>query len=270
RTDASASSEMPQGFISLVPTQLARLLEQPQAIAWLRQFRVILVGGAPAWPDLLERSRQARLPLAPTYGMTETAAQVATLKPQAFLKGYAGVGRPLPHVILHLTPQAAEPIRLSTSALAVGYWPGTAIAPDSPSHPPFQWMTGDLGRLDEAGYLSILGRRDDTILSGGENVMPQEVEAAILATGWAADVCVVGLPDPEWGQRVAALWVPRTDNKIPSLEQWQGLLGDRLSRYKHPKTWRAVPRIPRNNRGKLNRTAIAQWFQAGSGDQAGQ
>lgn len=246
----------PNGFISLVPTQLARLLDNPGAIAWLKQFRVILLGGAPAWPELLERSRRVQLPLAPTYGMTETAAQVATLKPDDFLAGKTSVGQPLPHVQLKIAPPNPEgPILLQTPSLAAGYWRGEALNSDG-------WLTGDLGRLDPAGYLSVLGRRDDVILTGGENVMPQEVEAAILATGQVADVCVVGLPDPDWGQRVVAVWVPGGDHRKVgelTLDQWNGLLGDRLSRYKHPKTWKKIHQLPRNNRGKLNRSAITQW-----------
>ena len=252
----SPTHPTPNGFISLVPTQLARLLDNPGAIAWLKQFRVILLGGAPAWPELLERSRQFQLPLAPTYGMTETAAQVATLKPHDFLGGKTGVGQPLPHVQLKIASQNFEgPILLQTSSLAAGYWQGNALNSNG-------WMTGDLGHLDSAGYLSVLGRRDDVILTGGENVMPQEVEAAILATGQVADVCVVGLPDPDWGQRVVAVWVPCGDQQLSnelSLEQWNCCLGDRLSRYKHPKTWKKIDQLPRNNRGKLSRSAIAQW-----------
>ncbi|MEM9772747.1 MAG: AMP-binding protein [Cyanobacteria bacterium P01_D01_bin.73] len=247
------SESSPAGFISLVPTQLARLLETPSVIAWLRQFRVILLGGAPAWADLLGRSRHLQLPLAPTYGMTETAAQVATLKPVDFLAGKTGVGRLLPHVALKIGDGSQElgAITIQTPALAAGYWRGAAIAP--------YLATGDLGQLDDDGYLSILGRRDDVIITGGENVIPQEVEAAILATGLAADVCVVGVPDGEWGQRVAAAWVPKSSH-IPTAVEWRQALGDRLSRYKHPKLWRSVRQIPRNSRGKLNRSAIAAWL----------
>ncbi|MEM9246914.1 MAG: AMP-binding protein, partial [Cyanobacteria bacterium P01_F01_bin.153] len=240
----------PSGFISLVPTQLARLLNNKGGGPWLQQFRVILLGGAPPWAELLEQSRQMQLSIAPTYGMTETAAQVATLKPADFLAGKTGVGCTLPHVSLE--PADAGSILVRSSSLAAGYWQGEAIAPEL--------ITGDLGSFDNNGYLSILGRQDDIIITGGENVMPREVEAAILATGVATDVCVVGVPDQEWGQRLAAIWVPRTQQKIPTLPQWQKFLDSRLSRYKHPKLWRKVDQIPRNSRGKVNRGAIAQWI----------
>ncbi|MGD1850311.1 MAG: AMP-binding protein [Cyanophyceae cyanobacterium] len=250
----------PSGFISLVPTQLARLLDNSQAIPWLGKFRVILLGGAPPWADLLERSRKMQLPIAPTYGMTETAAQVATLKPADFLAGKTGVGYPLPHVSLEIAHETPS-IVVRGGSLAAGYWQGEAIAP--------ALTTGDLGRFN-GGYLSILGRRDDVIITGGENVMPQEVEAAILATGVAADVCVVGVPHREWGQQVVAVWVPQPQRRnstptlppkvTPTSSQWQYLLGSRLSRYKHPKLWCQVAQIPRNSRGKVNRSEIAAQF----------
>lgn len=245
------SPESPSsGFISLVPTQLARLLDHERAIAWLGQFRVILLGGAPPWTGLLERSRQMQLPIAPTYGMTETGAQVATLKPTDFLDGKTGVGKILPHLALEIADTGSIVVR--GPSLAAGYWQGEVIAP--------ALTTGDLGTCDDHGYLFILGRQDDVIITGGENVMPQEVEAAILATGVATDVCVVGVPDQEWGQRVAAAWVPGAQETIPTLPQWRELLNRHLSRYKHPKWWRKVDHIPRNSRGKVNRGAIAQFF----------
>jgi len=116
-------------FISLVPTQLHRLLQNAEAIVWLSQFRTVLLGGAPAWDDLLALARQHQIPLAPTYGMTETASQVATLKPRDFLAGKPGCGRALPHAEIQIVDPQHQPLAqgqvgaivIQSAALALGY-----------------------------------------------------------------------------------------------------------------------------------------------------
>jgi O-succinylbenzoic acid--CoA ligase len=95
-------------FISLVPTQLQRLLEKPDLITWLSQFETVLLGGAPAWNELLEKARFYRIRLAPTYGMTETASQIATVKPDDFLNGKISSGQTLPHAQITICNQKGE------------------------------------------------------------------------------------------------------------------------------------------------------------------
>jgi O-succinylbenzoic acid--CoA ligase len=264
--------DLNQTFLSLVPTQLQRWLETPPGPLPLTQFRAILLGGAPAWSQLLQQARQARLPLALTYGMTETASQVATLHPQAFLAGETHCGRSLPHAQLWiaddqgipLPPNQVGRIHLRAQSLIQGYYPGTPGSGKSWSDRPF--ATDDLGYLDPEGNLTVVGRHSEVILTGGEKVHPAEVEAVIRASGQVADVCVLGWPDGEWGEAVTAVYVPRTlsPRKSPVAEANLGRaiaphLHRHLSSFKHPKRWIMQPALPRNAQGKLDRAALRQW-----------
>jgi len=242
-------------FLSLVPTQLERLLQAGES-DWLAQFHTILLGGAPAWPALYQQARQRRLPLAPTYGMTETAAQVATLHPSDFLQGKTGY-RVSPHAHISITNHQGDllpwgqtgQITLQAKSLMTGYYPAQPMAPLTAG-----FLTDDLGYFDSEGYLHLYGRASDKIISGGENIFPAEVEAALRATGGVEDVAVVGLEDDDWGQAVTAVYVPVSTVSLGAL---QHRLRDRLSRYKQPKHWVAVAALPRNSQGKLNRRELA-------------
>jgi len=227
-------------FISLVPTQLERLLAAQQA-TWLAQFRTVLLGGAPAWSSLLEKAQQHQIPLAPTYGMTETASQIATLKPADFLRGKTGY-QILPHAQVKLI---ADTVVIHGSSLMQGYYRNEPIS---------EWVTDDLGYFDATGYLHILGRSSDKIISGGENVFPAEVEAAIQSTGKVQDVAVIGLDDDRWGQVVTALYIPV--RSLITYQEMKPLLQLQLSSFKVPKRWIAVAVLPRNAQGKLNRAKV--------------
>ncbi len=237
-------------FISLVPTQLARLLTSDTA-AWLSRFQTVLLGGAPAWAELLEQARYYNIPLALTYGMTETASQIVTLKPEAFCCGNNSCGQVLPHAQVTICSSSGEilganqigNITIKADSLALGYYPKTFSDRQ-------YFQPDDLGFLDNRGYLNIVGRNSNKIITGGENVFPTEVEAAIQATQLVTDICVTGLPDRQWGQVVAAVYVPRTEAVSPIL--LQAALEDKLSKYKRPKYWVAVESLPRNSQGKVN------------------
>ncbi|MFQ3615123.1 MAG: AMP-binding protein [Cyanobacteriota bacterium] len=251
----------PEGFfLSLVPTQLQRLLDSPAGADWLRRFHTILLGGAPAWDDLLIQARQQGLRLAPTYGMTETASQIATLRPAEFLAGETGCGGVLPHAQVEIVDEAGKllptgevgRIQIRAASLARGYWGEPAFGD--------QWAADDLGWLDAAGRLHIAGRSSDKIITGGENVFPVEVEAVIRATGLVRDVAVVGVGDRHWGEVVTALYVPATPQVSPS--RLEASLRGKLSRFKQPKRWVAADSIPRSAQGKLNRRQLAEFLQA--------
>jgi len=233
-----------QFFISLVPTQLQQLLDAG-AGEWLAGFGVVLLGGAPPWESLLVEARDRQIPLGLTYGMTETAAQIATLKPAEFLHGNSSSGRVLPHARIEIAAdRAGEPGRIAIAATSLcrGYYPH--------DFDNSRWfLTDDLGWCDRAGYLHISGRHSRKIITGGENVMPEEVEAAIRATGLVADVCVVAIPDRQWGEAIAALYVAATGVEFEA-EQLRERL--QLARYKHPKHWLVVREIPRSDRGKID------------------
>lgn len=232
-------------FISLVPTQLQLLIELIPD--WLAEFKTILLGGAPASRKLLEQARQHQLPLAATYGMTETASQIVTLKPQDFLAGNYSNGRVLPHAEVTIQPQSALDInskigliQIRSHALCWGYYPQFFKERNL-------FTTDDLGYFDEAGYLHLVGRNSQKIITGGENVFPGEVETAILATKLVADVCVIGISDRHWGEAVTAVYVSFKDKQtIPSQIQLP------LAKYKHPKHWIEVTSLERNDRGKID------------------
>jgi o-succinylbenzoate---CoA ligase len=230
--------ELDHFFISLVPTQLAKLLDLDSK--WLAKFQTILLGGAPPNIELLTRARNAQLPLALTYGMTETASQITSLKPVEFLAGNNSCGRVLPHVNIKLRSPDGE-IQIEAKSLMLGYLPtcnsSTYFEPD------------DLGSFDSDGYLTILGRNSGKIITGGENVFPIEVVNAILVTGLVADVWVIGLPDRYWGQVVVAIYV---ENNIPvSADILSQAIAGKIGKYKIPKKWICVPKIPRNALGKV-------------------
>ena len=229
--------------ISLVPTQLQRLLLSPDAVVWLRGFRVIFVGGGPVWPELADAAARAGLPVSLSYGMTETAAMVTALRPVEFLAGDRSSGTALPHARLALDPEGV--INVTGESVFRGYFPD--------EFPTRQFMTEDLGRIDEHGRLHVLGRRDAVIITGGEKVQPAEVEAALRASGEFSDVGVVGLPDPEWGQTVVACY-PAGEKQPDQARLTEALAG--LSAFKRPKRYLPVADWSRNAQGKLNRAAL--------------
>lgn len=243
------------GFVSLVPTQLARLLGDAGAEAWLRSFRAVLLGGGPAWPALLARARAARVPVALSYGMTETAAMVAAQTPQEFAAGDVSSGRAMPQA--RIVTDAEGRLLIAGASLFFGYWPEErAGAEDCVA-----WRTDDLAEIDAAGRLRILGRADAIIITGGEKVNPAEVEAALREAGGAGleDVAVVGVAHPEWGSEVVALYPESRDEARVDVALLCEVLAGRLAAAKRPKRYMAVPAEawPRDARGKVSRAELA-------------
>ncbi|MBJ7899740.1 MAG: AMP-binding protein [Cyanobacteria bacterium RI_101] len=252
----------PQGdyrdwFLSLVPTQLQFLLRRhPQ---WLAQFKTILLGGGPAWPSLLTQARELRLNLAPTYGMTETGGTVAAIRPEAFLTGTQGA-EILPHLWVNLrqenqdwpSPGEIGVVEISGPSLFQGYYPHLLGAQN-------RKITDDLGYFDEENKLHILGRRGRCIITGGEKVYPQQVEAVILQTGWVEDAAVLGLPDPHWGEKVVAVYVPYPGTD--PLAALKASIKQNLAPYKRPKEWIAMDSLGRSALGKLNYEKLKQTLE---------
>ncbi|OLP17259.1 2-succinylbenzoate-CoA ligase [Leptolyngbya sp. 'hensonii'] len=255
-TDPGAMLNPEAFFISLVPTQLQRSLEQEGLPGLLSRFQAILLGGGPAWPELLAQARQLQLPLAPTYGMTETASQVATLKPSDFLAGSNSCGRVLPQAHIQILDPDGKPLEpgqtgtivLQSQSLALGYYPQL--------WPTRHFQTDDLGYFDATGYLHVVGRSSDKIITGGENVFPVEVEAVLRKTGLVRDVCVIGIPEQHWGEVVCAFYVP-TESTV-SQQQLKAAIAPQLSPFKQPKHWVALAELPRNPQGKLDRNVLRQ------------
>jgi O-succinylbenzoic acid--CoA ligase len=227
--------------ISLVPTQLQRLLASGAAVNWLRQFKIIFLGGGPTWPELADATAEAQLNVSLSYGMTETAAMVTALRPEDFLAGVRSCGAPLPHARVCLNSEGV--VNIAGESVFRGYFPAWSEARE--------FVTEDLGRLDERGHLHLLGRRDAVIISGGKKVHPEDVEAALRASGEFIDVAVVGVPDPEWGQAVIACY-PATQHR-PNLDRATA----RLAPHERPKRFVPLTTWPRNAQGKVNRAELA-------------
>lgn len=239
----------PQCCLSLVPTQLQRLIVSDAAVAWLRQFRIIFVGGGPAWEGLLEEAARLELPLSTSYGATETAAMVAALRPEEFLGGMRGCGSALPHARIDMVDGV---VRVAGESIFRGYYPG--ITQER------RWTSGDLGSIGSDGSLVILGRSDDLIVTGGKKVSPSEVEAALRLSGEFEDIAVVGIPDPEWGQSVVACH-PGGGSAPDAVRVKASLSG--LASFKHPKRYACISPWPRNAQGKINRAELMRLVARG-------
>ena len=225
-------------LLSLVPTQLIRLLE---AEADVFQPRAILVGGGPVPEDALREAVGRGATVVQTYGMTEACSQVTTLAPEFAEAKLGSAGRPLltSHVRIERDQILVQGPTVSRSALD----------PDGWLH------TGDLGYIDDEGFLYVTGRLAEVIVSGGENVMPAEVEDALRRHPAVADAAVVGRPDPEWQEAVHAL-VVLEDGEEAGEEELRRHCVAALSRFKVPKSFSFVGELPRTASGKLLRAGL--------------
>jgi o-succinylbenzoate---CoA ligase len=251
-------------FLSLVSTQFQRIVDRIKDggresnnfpnLDWWRSLRAIVLGGSAVNPLLLDTARSLDLPIALTYGSTETAAQISALFPNEFRQGIVNSGKILPHAIVAIeknqsTSQESIPgnLVIKSKSLFCGYYP-------CPVEPMDSWINDDLGYLDREGFLTIVGRSSNKIISGGEKIFAEEVEAAIQATGLVRDICVLGKDDRDWGERVIACYVP-IDDTVTAAEI-ESHLTRRLARYKHPKDWYRLDAIVRNDRGKVDRHTL--------------
>jgi O-succinylbenzoic acid--CoA ligase len=214
---------------SLVPTQLARLLEA--GVVPGPRLRVVMLGGAPADPTLLARARASGWPVAPTYGLTQACSAVTVAEPGDVETS----GSPLPGLRVAIAADGEILVEGPTVA-------GGGVL-----------RTGDLGRL-ERGRLVVVGRKSDTIVTGGENVAPTEIESVLLEHPAVAEAGVIGRPDPEWGEAVTAFVVLRAS---ASPDELRAFCAARLAGYKVPKAVEAVDALPRNRSGKLLRRELA-------------
>jgi len=249
------------GLLSLVPTQLHRLLGHPAGVSWLQRFELIWIGGAPLAAAEVARSREAGLRLAPCYGSTETASMVAALAPEAFLAGQGGCGLPLPHAQLRLSP-ADGAVEVRASSLSPGYLEAGQLTPFAGAGG--WWRSGDRGRLDGSG-LSLLGRLDGALLSGGETVHPEQVEQALQRLAEQkgvplAAVVLVTQPDPEWGQRLVALVRGQREAGGEALIGAMKLLAATLPPAQRPRDWWLCPELAPNALGKWERQRWRQWL----------
>jgi len=237
---ASTIASEPVTVISVVPTMLARLLDEG---AELDRLRCLLLGGGPCPPPLIERALDAGAPLSPTYGLTEACSQVATMAPGETRLKPGSAGPPI------LTTEVR--IDDADGTILVR---GPSVAPGTEG--PDGWLrTNDLGRVDDEGYLYVLGRADEVIVSGGENISPEEVERVLLEHPAVADAGVTAEEHPEWQQTVVAHVVLR-DGADVTVAELQGFCRERLAGFKAPKEIEFVAELPRNAQGKLLRRSL--------------
>ncbi len=227
---------------SMVPTMMSRVIDvDPGPYEGLK---AILLGGGPIPDRVLDRAGVAGLPVLPTYGLTETAGQVATLKPGAPLENKA---HPLPGVFLRIDPDHRIAVRGPMLS------PGYVGEPDRGAE---DWLvTGDLGTIDDDGALRVTGRADTIIVSGGENIDPAVVEAALLGVVGVKDALVAGLSSEEWGMEVVCLYVGQADPALVETELRQVLPG-----FMVPKRWQQVATLPMTPMGKPDRDEAARSF----------
>jgi O-succinylbenzoic acid--CoA ligase len=227
-------------YVSLVPTQLRRVLDVGgEPLAALASYDAVLLGGAAASGALLAHAREAGVAVVTTYGMSETSG------------GCVYDGLPLDGVEVGLTDDGT--IRLAGPVLASGY----RLRPDltRAAFADGWFTTSDLGVLD-GGRLTVLGRADDVLITGGEKVVPAAVEAVLGAHPAVAEVVEVGVPDPEWGQRVVAVVRLRAGASL-TLEQARELVATQLPRAAAPRELRVVDVLPLLPSGKPDRAALA-------------
>lgn len=242
--------------VSLVPTQLTRLLDAgwspPPSLA------TVLLGGAPASASLVERALDAGVPVCPTYGLTETASQVATATPSVAREYPSSVGQPLLFTEVTVLGDGTPVEPGETGELVID---GPTVTPgyldEERSEAAFGdhgLHTGDVGHRDGDGRLWVVGRLDDTIVTGGENVHPGAVEEILCEHPAVADVAVVGLPDEEWGERVAALVV----SDGVSTDELRSFARERLAGYKLPRTIGFTSTLPRTASGTVDRAVVRE------------
>ncbi|HMH91698.1 MAG TPA: AMP-binding protein [Streptosporangiaceae bacterium] len=235
--DAAAVASCGCAFVSLVPTQLRRLLDSRAPLA---AFDAILLGGAGAPAGLLAEARAAGARVITTYGMSETCG------------GCVYDGLPLSGVRLRISD--AGLIGISGTVLFSGYRSresaGSALDGDG-------WFwTADLGTLDDAGRLTVRGRADDVINSGGEKVVPGDVESVLGTLDGVRDVVIVGVPDSEWGELVTAVIVPEDPAVPPELARLRAQARERIPGFAAPRRLILVAEIPMLASGKPDRQAL--------------
>jgi O-succinylbenzoic acid--CoA ligase len=221
-------------LVSLVPAQLAALLDRDASLP------TVLLGGAAASPALLARAAARGIAVHVTYGLTESFGQIATARAPG------EPPRPLPGVELAAgTRDAPAPIRIRAPMLAARYLDGAPIAPEL--------ATADLGFVED-GALHVVGRADDVIVTGGENVHPAAIEAVLAATPGVRAACVFGVPDARWGELVAAaLVIDGAFDRTAALARWHAA----LPAHARPRRLARVAALPVLASGKIDRRAAA-------------
>lgn len=253
-------------ILSVVSTMLRRIIDRMGENKLPDSFRCMLLGGGPATLPLLQACLEKEIPVFQTYGMTETSSQVVTLSPEYSMERLGSAGKALfPNQIQivndagEIVPPGAEgEIIVKGPNVTAGYLNRPEETADKIRD---SWLyTGDIGYIDDQGFLYVLDRRSDLIISGGENVYPAEIEGVLQSLPGVADAGVIGMSDEQWGQMPVAFIVKKES----------GLRGEdlfafcerKLAKYKVPKKVYFVDRLPRNAAKKLLRRTLREWLEA--------
>jgi O-succinylbenzoic acid--CoA ligase len=250
-------------IISVVANMLQRMLDERKDRPYPTSLRCVLLGGGPAPEPLLRRCAETGVPVAQTYGLTESASQIVTLAPEDVLRRLGSAGKPLFGAELRIVDEDGRECAPDEPGEIV--LRGPSISPGYLNHPDATadvihdgWLhSGDLGRLDNEGYLYVLDRRDDLIVSGGENVYPAEIEAALQSHPDVAEAGVYGVDDERWGKAPVAVVVLREGSTVDA----ETLLEDcrkRLAAYKMPRRIEFATALPRTASGKLMRNRLSE------------
>ncbi|MCA9934119.1 MAG: AMP-binding protein [Ardenticatenaceae bacterium] len=289
----------PITLISLVPTMLHRLLQT--RTHWPPALRLILLGGAAAPVELVKRANalprkwsmvNSQLPIAneekltignwpltidhspplvaTTYGLTEASSQVATMLPADAARKPGSVGKPLMFTQVKIVHENGEErpsnqigeVVVTGPTVMVGYWNAECGMRNAES----SIHTGDMGYLDDDGDLWIVQRRSDLIVTGGENVYPAEVEGVLRGHTAVTEACVVGIPDAEWGQRVAAMVQVQPGQTVTQTDLI-AFCRQQLAGYKVPRLVQLVDALPLTASGKIARKQVQQLLQNGDKDE---
>jgi O-succinylbenzoic acid--CoA ligase len=255
-------------IVSVVANMLQRLLERRGDLPYPPWLRCVLLGGGPAPLALLQACRAREMPVVQTYGLTEAASQVTTLTPADAERKLGSAGKPLLGTEIALSgPDGPGPNGL-VPADAVGeiLVRGPTISPgylDPADNVPREdgWLrTGDLGRLDAEGFLYVMGRHDDMIITGGENVYPAEVEAVLQGNPAVAEACAFGVADTRWGQAVAA-GVRLRPGATATPSELIEYVCQHLARFKAPRQIHFVENFPRTASGKIIREQVREQYR---------
>ena len=233
-------------MMSLVPTILTQL--EPSISH--HKLRVILLGGEFIPMALIDACEKKSLPIYKTYGMTETFSQSVTFSVLDYPHKRDSVGKPLPGMQVRIDKPDADgvgEIHLTGPMVMTGYIDKEPIDGDL--------NTDDIGYVDEDGFVYILNRRKDLIISGGENIYPKELEDLVYTLPSVKECAVVPVPDPKWGQ-VPALFVAFHDGESMTADAILSFMTKSLAKYKVPKYVKILPALPRNGTGKIVRNEL--------------
>jgi o-succinylbenzoate---CoA ligase len=253
-------------IMSVVSTTLGRIVDRLKEKRLPEEFRCMLLGGGPAPLSLLETCKAKGIPVFQTYGMTETSSQIVTLAPEYSVSKLGSAGKTLFPAQLKIelpdgreaSPHEAGEIVVKGPNVTTGYLNRPEMAEEKIRN---GWLhTGDVGYLDDEGFLYVLDRRSDLIISGGENIYPAEIEGVLLSHEAIADAGVIGISDEKWGQAPVAFLVLKNGFGLTEEDIVEFCTG-RLAKFKIPKEIYFLNELPRNASKKLLRRKLREYLR---------